>query len=132
MGLQFVRLVPDHLVQQEEKVPNLVVGASPVLAAEGVKREDFDSAPDAVADDLADRLDTGGVAFHLDAATRLRPAPIAIHDDGDVAGQFRLRNDEWLRRRGVRRHRASPIGRQIRLPVDERRGVRRARNPTGH
>jgi hypothetical protein len=83
-------------------------------------------------DDLADRLNAGGMAFHLGQATRPSPAPIAIHDDGDVAGQLSLGNAEGLRRRGVGRHGDSPIGRLIWLSVDERRGIRRTRNPTGH
>ena len=71
---QLVGLVADHLLEQHEEPAHFVVGAGPVLAAEGVERENLDAPPNGVADDLADRLNAGRVAFHLVETACLGPS----------------------------------------------------------
>ena len=93
---QLGRLVADDLLEQHEEAAYLVVGASPILPAEGVQREDRDPAPDGVADDLADPLDAGGVTLHLCQAPAASPAPIAVHDDRHVMRHLLGRNRESL------------------------------------
>ena len=62
---QLVGLAPDGRLEEAEQAGDLVVGAGPVLAAEGVQGQDRDAAPDRVAEQLADRLDAGGVTLEL-------------------------------------------------------------------
>ncbi len=102
LGPQLVRLAPDRLLQELEEPHDLVVGPRPVLATEGVEGHDRDAAPNGVAQELADRLDAGGVAVDLGDAPSPGPAAVAVHDDRDVPGQV-----GWLRRRI---HRGSGLG----------------------
>ena len=67
---------------------DLVLGALPVLDGEGVEREVADAGVAAVAEDAADGLAAGAVALGAGEAAGLRPAAVAVHDDGDVAGGF--------------------------------------------
>ena len=129
---QLGRLVADDLLQQHEEAADLLVGAGPVLAAEGVEREHLDAAPDGVADDLPDRLDAGGVAVHLGLAARLGPAPIAVHDDRDVARQLFLGTTKGSVGAASGDPTSSRRRARVPIPVNQRRGVGRAGYPAGH
>ena len=121
LGAELVGLVADCLRQQPEQAGHLFVGPGPVLAAERVQREHRDAAPDRVAQQLADRLDPGGVPLEVGLAAGARPAAVAVHDDRDVAGQLLRRQERSLGELGRGRH---GIGR-IRRPASlgERRRV---------
>ena len=84
--------------EQAEQARDLVVGARPVLAAEGVQRQDRHAAPDGVAEDLADGLDAGGMPLELGQAVLAGPAAVAVHDDRHVARQLVGRQERGLRR----------------------------------
>ena len=66
-------------------------GALPIFDGEAVKREHFEFEPGSLGDDQADGF--GAFAMTQDArqAASLSPAPVAIHDDGDMARQRRGR-----------------------------------------
>jgi hypothetical protein len=116
------------------KPADFVVGTGPVLATERVQREDLYAASHAMTNDLADVLDAGGMAVHLRLTAGLRPAPVAVHDDGDVARQLLARYFERFRGGRVRRPYscAGSVRSRLRLQVYERRGVCGAGYPTGH
>ena len=112
LGLQLGGLASHGRLEQAEQAGDLVVGASPVLAAERVQGQDTDAATDRVTEHAADRFDTGAMAIELGQLPLARPAAIAVHDDRDVARQV-LRREEWraldrvgrLEERRVRRRR---------------------------
>ena len=59
----------------------------PVLAAETVERQLADAQPATLLDRGATLCDAAGVALDARQAALLRPAAIAVHDDGDVVRQ---------------------------------------------
>jgi hypothetical protein len=63
---------------------DFVFGAVPVFDGEGVESEVFDAEFAAGAEDGADTFDAGAMSFHARELTLLGPAPVAIHDDGEV------------------------------------------------
>ena len=97
-------------LEQAEQAVDLVVRAGPVLAAEGVQGQDRDTAPDGVAEDLADGLDAGGMSVELRQALLAGPAAVAVHDDRDVARQLVGRQECGLSRAVVGRGRRSIAG----------------------
>jgi hypothetical protein len=62
-------------------------GAAPVFDGEGVEGESFDVEAGAGFDGGAGGLCTGAVSGDAREMTLLRPATVAVHDDGDVAGE---------------------------------------------
>ena len=77
------------LLQQGHEEVEFRLGALPVLAAEAVERELADAEPAAFLDGGADAVGAAGVAFDARQAALLRPAAVAVHDDGDVLRQPR-------------------------------------------
>ena len=72
---------------------NLFGRPAPVLRAERKQGKVFDAALAARARDPAHRLDALLVTRHARQIALLGPAPVAVHDDGDVPGNFaRLRD----------------------------------------
>ena len=59
---------------------------APVLRGEAVDRQIGDAELDRRAHRAAHRLDAAPMALETRQAARLRPAPVAVHDDGDVLG----------------------------------------------
>ena len=57
-------------------------------------------------DDVADRVDAGAMAFDARQMALRRPAPVAVHDDGDVGRQ--LLEIDLPRQRFVGRSRRNP------------------------
>ena len=82
-------LVEQILLQQRHEEVELGLGPLPVLGAEAVKRELPDAEPAAFLGDGIDRLGAARVALDARLARALRPAAVAVHDDGDVARQRR-------------------------------------------
>src|SRR5439155_1240291 len=66
--------------------PNLFGGSPPVLRAEGEQGQVFDSAIGARTRDLTHRLDPLLVTGDAREIALFGPAPVAIHDDGDMPG----------------------------------------------
>src|SRR6266852_8366257 len=67
---------------------NLFGGPSPVLRAEGEQGQVFDAAIGARARDSTHRLDPLLVTGDAGKIALLGPAPVAIHDDGDMPGDI--------------------------------------------
>ena len=121
---QLGRLALDRVLEQLEQAGHLVVRTRPVLAAEGVQREDRHTAPDDVAQQGPDGLHAGRVAFELGPVMAARPAAVAVHDDRDVVRQVLGRDV-----RHERRVRGGPerVGVDARRAfADDRRRVGRA------
>ena len=97
----------DRRLEQAEQAGDLLVGARPVLAAERVQGQDRDTASDRVAQEPADGLDAGRVAVELGQVVLACPAPVAVHDDRDVAGQLLGREEGRLAVRDGRARRSA-------------------------
>ena len=78
-------LVGEVVHEQMHERRHLVLGAFPVLDGEGVKREVTDVGIAAVAKDAPHGLAAGTVSLGAGKAAGLRPAAVAVHDDGEVA-----------------------------------------------
>jgi hypothetical protein len=87
LPLELRRLALHVCLQQTHERVHLALRAIPVLGGEGEQREDGHAGLDAPFDDLADRRHAGGVTLVARQAAGARPATVAVHDDGDVAGQ---------------------------------------------
>src|SRR5579871_4171261 len=75
--------------QQRHEAVDLARRAVPVLAREREQREVLDAQPPARLHHRAHRLLAGTVPVEARKAALLRPAAVAVHDDGDVARQPR-------------------------------------------
>ena len=78
-------LLLERAQEQVHQDRDLFRRAAPVLAREREQREVVDAALDAGADDAAHRLDALAVTGDARQQPLLRPAPVAVHDDRDVA-----------------------------------------------
>src|SRR5438552_14986026 len=87
---QLRQLAIDRLLEQPHQHGDLVLGPAPVLRRERIEREEPQAHRVRRANDGARRLDALAVARHPGQAALGGPAPVAIHDDGDVRGH-RLR-----------------------------------------
>ena len=101
IGDEFGQVRFDELAHQVHQVVDLFFRTLPVLAAEGVERQTLDRGVLQAAHELAHRLHALPVAHHPRQVLALRPAAVAIHDDGDVAGGLFGRGH-----RAIRSHRA--------------------------
>jgi len=86
LGAELGRLASDRALEQAEEADDFLVGARPVLPAEGVQGQHRDAAANRVAQQAADRLDARGVAVQLGDAAAAGPTSVAVHDDCDVPG----------------------------------------------
>ena len=77
------------LAAEEHERVDLLRGTFPVLAREGVERERLDAEPGALGHDPANALGALAMTEHPWHAALRGPAPVAIHDHGDVAGESR-------------------------------------------
>src|SRR5438046_3744938 len=93
------QLAIDRLLEQPHQHCDLVLRAVPVLRGERVEREEAQPGRVGGADDRARRLHALAMAGHARQAALDRPAPVAVHDDGDVGGH-RVRAD-GLQQRGL-------------------------------
>src|SRR6516165_5673062 len=82
-------LVADVLAEQFHEEFNFRFGAAPVFDREGVERKGLDVEPSTRFDGSASGLGARAVANDAREVALLRPAPVAVHDDGDMAGKAR-------------------------------------------
>ena len=80
-----VELAPDVEAEQAGEVADLLRRAPPILRGESVEGQAFDPRLAGGAQHRAGGLGAGAVAGGARQAPRLRPAAVAVHDDGDVA-----------------------------------------------
>jgi hypothetical protein len=92
------------LDEQLHEGGHLVLGALPVLLAEGVEREGLHPGAAALTDDVPHRVAALVVPCGSHAPPARCPAPVPIHDDGDVMGRCVERGchgvEEGVARRG--------------------------------
>jgi hypothetical protein len=93
-------LAHQGLGQQVHQAGNLVGRTLPVLGREGKDRQDTHATVQAQVQHPTQRFDTLAVAGQSRQETLPGPAPVAVHDDGDVArhvGRFGYRHAVvWL------------------------------------
>ena len=70
--------------QQLEEQADFILGAAPVFLREGVERQVADAERAALGHDGFGGADAGLMAFAAGQAAFLRPAAVAVHDDGNV------------------------------------------------
>ena len=75
------------LPQQPHQEIDFRFGPAPILHGKSVKRERRNIQPRAGLDDDPRRFHSGAVTGHARQMPALRPAAIAVHDDGDVPRQ---------------------------------------------
>ena len=75
----------DHvLLEQVHQEIELVLRPLPVLARQAIERELLDAQPGAFLGDAADAGHAAAMPFDPRQPLPLRPAAVAVHDDGDV------------------------------------------------
>ena len=85
--MQLRGLVPERLAQPPHQSGDFGFRPAPVLGGEGVEGKRLGAELAAGAHDVAHRLAAVPVPFGNRQLLLLRPAAVAVHDDGDVAGQ---------------------------------------------
>src|SRR5471032_1062666 len=81
---ELFEFVPQVVAQQSHQIVDLVGRARPVLGREGEQRQDRNAELASAANDFAYRVGAPAVTGDAWQPPRLRPSPIAVHDDGDV------------------------------------------------
>src|SRR3546814_4162492 len=82
----YTTLFRSIFVKQPHQVADLIGGAFPVFAGKGVERQHLYAEVGRGLHDAAHRLHTPAMTHDARQETPLRPAAVAIHDDGDMAG----------------------------------------------
>src|SRR5690606_38226216 len=90
-GVEGGNLALQRAEEQLHQRADFLLRPAPVLAGEGEQGQHADAAFEAEVDGALGRARAGPVADDARAATALGPAPVAIHDDGQVAGNRRAR-----------------------------------------
>ena len=80
-------VLPQVLAEKAPEADDLLARPFPVLLGEGVEREVRDAQAGAGLGRLADGLGAGLVPLDPGEPPLSRPAPVAVHDDGDMAGK---------------------------------------------
>ncbi len=83
-GGQFLAQV---FAQQAHQKGDFGLGAAPVFQRKSVQGEGGNMQPGAGLNDGARRLHTGAMAGNARQMAALRPAAVAVHDDGNMARQ---------------------------------------------
>ncbi len=83
--VQFGEVLADETAQQTHKIADFRQRPRPVLRAEGENRQSGNAEIGGGTHGAPQSLDAAAVALDPRQAARSRPAPIAIHDDGDMA-----------------------------------------------
>jgi hypothetical protein len=86
--VQLHHLLLERAQEQLHQDGHFLGGTAPVLAREGEQREELHAQLGAPAHGRAHGLDTAAVTGDTRQQALLRPAPVAIHDDRDVAGHI--------------------------------------------
>src|SRR5215469_3718364 len=82
--VQIGKIVTDEAAQQRQQIANFRWRSRPVFGAERKDGEHGNAEIAGGTHGLAQRLDAAAMTFHARQAARRRPAPVAIHDDGNV------------------------------------------------
>ena len=93
VAVQRRKVVADETAQQTEQIADLACRPRPVFRAEREDREVDDAELMGCANDPAQRLDPAAMPLRARQPARCRPAPVAVHDDGDMqrtVGSIRL------------------------------------------
>jgi len=89
---RFAQLTPDEEVQQPDECPHFRLGPLPVLRAERIEGQVLHAVIGKALDHAPDVFRPGPVARDPGQAPLRRPAPVAVHDDGDVPRHPSARN----------------------------------------
>src|SRR5471032_2611106 len=84
VAAELFEFVPQVVAQQSHQIVDLVGRARPVLGREGEHCQDRNPELAGAANDFAYRVGAPAVTGDAWQPPRLRPSPIAVHDDGDV------------------------------------------------
>jgi len=87
--VQFVGFGVKDLLDECHESSHLILGPSPVLGGEGVEGEEGNGELAAAFHGVANALSAGAVALEPRKAMLAGPAPVAVHDDRNVAGEPR-------------------------------------------
>jgi hypothetical protein len=82
--VQLREIVSHEALQEPHEIVDLVCRTRPVLGAEAIDREIFDSEFAGRRDDVAKRFDTAAMTFAARQPACRRPATVAVHDDRDM------------------------------------------------
>src|SRR5690606_28811632 len=82
--VEVLELAAKEAVEEPDNRVHFRLGAAPVLGAEGVDGQVLDAMVGEAFDHAADVFGAGAMAGGAGEAPLACPAPIAIHDDGDV------------------------------------------------
>src|ERR687893_487672 len=85
--VQLPQITADENPQQVEEPLDLLRRSRPVFRGEAEQGQVAQAAPAGEADSPAQGLDAAPVSFPPRQAVRMRPAPVAVHDDPDMAGE---------------------------------------------
>src|SRR5690606_23667273 len=85
-AVQLDHLAVERVEEELHERADLLGRAATVLAREREQRQRGHAALEAVVDAQVHRARAGAVADHARAAAARGPAPVAVHYDGDVAG----------------------------------------------
>ena len=84
---QLVHVAAEIEAEQTHQRPHFLRRAFPVLRREGEQGEVLQADVAGLAHDLAHRVHAGDMAGLARQVALLRPASVAVHDDGDVVGK---------------------------------------------
>ena len=87
VAVELGEVAADEDAHEVEQTLDLLVGARPVLRGEAEQRQVADAAAHREADRAAQRFDAAAMALAARHAVRVRPAAVAVHDDGDMTRQ---------------------------------------------
>jgi len=92
LGIQLFQFAVNHRPEYLQQSLDLVLGAGPVFSGKSINGEVLDPEIHAAFDHPAQVFGTGTVTFNARHAAALRPAAVAIHDNGNVCGDILLVN----------------------------------------
>src|SRR5262249_28486752 len=110
-AVQLIDFLAQVKPQERHEIVDLAHRALPVFEREAVQGQIGDADRLRALDRLSYRFGATGVSGGARQPTRLRPTPVAVHDDGDVLG--RRRDVRKANGRGHRTHRRLHISHEI-------------------
>jgi hypothetical protein len=95
--MQFGEILADEATQQTHQIADFRRWPRPVFRAEGENRQSGNTDIGCRAHRTAQSFHATAVAFYSRQTARGRPAPVAIHDDGDMPRHFKRVAPLWDR-----------------------------------